>query len=262
MAETNDAAETGAALVAVSYEDLPAVTDPREALAADAPLVHETRGTNLLTCASRSAKVMSRPGLPRRMWSSTASLLPPGRSMPSCNRRRASPGSMRRPCRRRDRWAVAARGPQADRADAGIAGGTGRDPLRGHRRGVRGAGRSIRTAFARPRRLEAEAACRHRLEPRGIDPRPPQAAPVPHHVPLGRDAGGQDHRGAGRLAGGWRRLRLHQRGGDEGGDALRLRCLPRAECRRRGHGGLHQQYPFRARSAGSVRRRPSSPPKS
>ena len=49
VAETDDAAEAGAALVAVTYEDLPAVTDPRQALATDAPLVHETRGTNQLT---------------------------------------------------------------------------------------------------------------------------------------------------------------------------------------------------------------------
>jgi CO/xanthine dehydrogenase Mo-binding subunit len=49
VAETNDAAEVAARLVAVTYEDLPAVTDPRDALAPDAPLVHETRGSNLLT---------------------------------------------------------------------------------------------------------------------------------------------------------------------------------------------------------------------
>jgi CO/xanthine dehydrogenase Mo-binding subunit len=49
VAETNDAAEAGAAKVVVSWEDLPAVTDPREALATGAPLVHETRGTNQLT---------------------------------------------------------------------------------------------------------------------------------------------------------------------------------------------------------------------
>ncbi|MGH2614882.1 MAG: xanthine dehydrogenase family protein molybdopterin-binding subunit, partial [Thermomicrobiales bacterium] len=48
VAESNDAAEAGARLVAVTSEDLPAVTDPRDALAPDAPLVHETRGTNLL----------------------------------------------------------------------------------------------------------------------------------------------------------------------------------------------------------------------
>ncbi|MBA3450918.1 MAG: molybdopterin-dependent oxidoreductase, partial [Chloroflexia bacterium] len=48
VAESNDAAETGARLVSVLYDDLPAVTDPREALAPDAPLVHETRGSNLL----------------------------------------------------------------------------------------------------------------------------------------------------------------------------------------------------------------------
>jgi CO/xanthine dehydrogenase Mo-binding subunit len=48
VAETNDAAETGAAKVSVSFEDLPAVTDPRAALEADAVLVHEMRGTNLL----------------------------------------------------------------------------------------------------------------------------------------------------------------------------------------------------------------------
>jgi len=48
IAETNDAAEDAARLVVVTYEDLPAVTDPRDALAPDAPLVHETRGSNLL----------------------------------------------------------------------------------------------------------------------------------------------------------------------------------------------------------------------
>jgi len=47
-AETRDAAREAAALVAVDYEDLPTVTDPREALRAGAPLVHEALGTNLL----------------------------------------------------------------------------------------------------------------------------------------------------------------------------------------------------------------------
>ena len=49
VAETNDAAQAAARLVAVTYEDLRAVTDPRDALAPDAPLVHETRGSNVLT---------------------------------------------------------------------------------------------------------------------------------------------------------------------------------------------------------------------
>jgi CO/xanthine dehydrogenase Mo-binding subunit len=49
VAETGDAAETAARLVTVTYEDLPAVTDPRIALVPDAPLVHEARGSNLLT---------------------------------------------------------------------------------------------------------------------------------------------------------------------------------------------------------------------
>jgi CO/xanthine dehydrogenase Mo-binding subunit len=48
VAENKQAAIEGACLVAVEYEDLPTVTDPRAALAADAPLVHEQRGTNLL----------------------------------------------------------------------------------------------------------------------------------------------------------------------------------------------------------------------
>jgi CO/xanthine dehydrogenase Mo-binding subunit len=49
VAESDEAAEVAAHLVQVTYEDLPAVTDPRDALLPDAPLVHETRGTNLLT---------------------------------------------------------------------------------------------------------------------------------------------------------------------------------------------------------------------
>ncbi|MDP9365950.1 MAG: xanthine dehydrogenase family protein molybdopterin-binding subunit [Chloroflexota bacterium] len=48
VAETDAAAEAGAALVRVRYEDLPAVTDTRAALRPDAPLVHPERGTNLL----------------------------------------------------------------------------------------------------------------------------------------------------------------------------------------------------------------------
>src|SRR5262249_20782289 len=48
IAETPGSAAHAAGLVAISYEDLPAVTDPRVALAPDAPLVHPARGTNLL----------------------------------------------------------------------------------------------------------------------------------------------------------------------------------------------------------------------
>ncbi|HEY7091635.1 MAG TPA: xanthine dehydrogenase family protein molybdopterin-binding subunit, partial [Ktedonobacterales bacterium] len=47
-AVTQEAAEAGAKLVQVEYEDLPVVTDPRAALAPDAPLVHESRDSNLL----------------------------------------------------------------------------------------------------------------------------------------------------------------------------------------------------------------------
>jgi len=49
VAKSKDAAIKGAALVKVSYEDLPAVTDACAALAEDAPLVHPKRGTNLLS---------------------------------------------------------------------------------------------------------------------------------------------------------------------------------------------------------------------
>jgi CO/xanthine dehydrogenase Mo-binding subunit len=48
VAENEEAAEAGAALVRVEYEDLPAVLDPRTALDPESPLVHRTRGTNLL----------------------------------------------------------------------------------------------------------------------------------------------------------------------------------------------------------------------
>jgi CO/xanthine dehydrogenase Mo-binding subunit len=48
VAESKSAAAAGAKLVAVSYEDLPAVTDPRAAMAAGAPLVHEAHGSNIL----------------------------------------------------------------------------------------------------------------------------------------------------------------------------------------------------------------------
>jgi CO/xanthine dehydrogenase Mo-binding subunit len=48
VAENKQTAIEGAKLVKVEYKDLPAVTDPRAALAPDAPLVHENRNTNLL----------------------------------------------------------------------------------------------------------------------------------------------------------------------------------------------------------------------
>jgi len=47
-AETEAVAALGASRVRVEYTDLPAVTDPRAAMAPDAPLVHEERGTNIL----------------------------------------------------------------------------------------------------------------------------------------------------------------------------------------------------------------------
>ncbi|HXT34745.1 MAG TPA: xanthine dehydrogenase family protein molybdopterin-binding subunit, partial [Chloroflexota bacterium] len=48
VADTVEAAAAGAALVGVTYEDLPAVTDPLHALDPGGPLVHADRGTNLL----------------------------------------------------------------------------------------------------------------------------------------------------------------------------------------------------------------------
>jgi len=48
VAESVESAEAGARLVRIDFEDLPAVTDPRMALAEGAPLVHRSRGSNLL----------------------------------------------------------------------------------------------------------------------------------------------------------------------------------------------------------------------
>jgi CO/xanthine dehydrogenase Mo-binding subunit len=48
VAETERAAEEGAALVTVAYEELPAATDPFAAMEPGAPLVHEARGSNIL----------------------------------------------------------------------------------------------------------------------------------------------------------------------------------------------------------------------
>ncbi|HEX9371745.1 MAG TPA: molybdopterin cofactor-binding domain-containing protein, partial [Roseiflexaceae bacterium] len=48
VAESRAAAAAAAGLVRVEYEDLPVVADPRAALAPDAPLVQEQRGSNVL----------------------------------------------------------------------------------------------------------------------------------------------------------------------------------------------------------------------
>jgi CO/xanthine dehydrogenase Mo-binding subunit len=47
-AESKQAAAAAARLVSVAYEDLPAVTDPRAAMAPDAPVVHDRLGGNVL----------------------------------------------------------------------------------------------------------------------------------------------------------------------------------------------------------------------
>src|SRR5262245_17100786 len=48
VAESKAAAAAGAKLVAVTYADLPAVTNARAAMAPSAPLVHEAHGSNIL----------------------------------------------------------------------------------------------------------------------------------------------------------------------------------------------------------------------
>jgi CO/xanthine dehydrogenase Mo-binding subunit len=48
VAENAESAGAGAGLVMVDYEDLPAVTDPRAAMAPGAPLVHSAHGSNVL----------------------------------------------------------------------------------------------------------------------------------------------------------------------------------------------------------------------
>jgi len=48
VAETPQAAEQGAKLITVQYQELPAITDPRAAMLPDAPLVHAERGSNVL----------------------------------------------------------------------------------------------------------------------------------------------------------------------------------------------------------------------
>ncbi len=48
VAESKEAAIEGAKLVKIAYEDLPVVTSAQAARAADAPLIHEHLGTNLL----------------------------------------------------------------------------------------------------------------------------------------------------------------------------------------------------------------------
>jgi CO/xanthine dehydrogenase Mo-binding subunit len=48
VAETPNAAEQGAKLITVQYQELPAVTDPRAAMQPDAPIVHADRGSNVL----------------------------------------------------------------------------------------------------------------------------------------------------------------------------------------------------------------------
>ncbi|WP_322805867.1 xanthine dehydrogenase family protein molybdopterin-binding subunit [Thermanaerothrix sp.] len=48
VAETEEAAAAACSLIEITYEDLPVVTDPREAMKPDAPLIHPERGdTNI-----------------------------------------------------------------------------------------------------------------------------------------------------------------------------------------------------------------------
>jgi CO/xanthine dehydrogenase Mo-binding subunit len=48
VAETEESAAVARDLIRVTYQDLPTVTDPREAMKPGAPLIHEEKGTNVL----------------------------------------------------------------------------------------------------------------------------------------------------------------------------------------------------------------------
>src|SRR5512136_2595272 len=48
VAETEEIAAQARDLIRVTYQDLPVVTDPREAMKPGAPLIHENKGTNVL----------------------------------------------------------------------------------------------------------------------------------------------------------------------------------------------------------------------
>ena len=48
VAETEEIAAQARDLIRVSYQDLPVLTDPREAMKPDAPLIHTNKGTNIL----------------------------------------------------------------------------------------------------------------------------------------------------------------------------------------------------------------------
>ena len=176
VAETSDAAEAGAQLVAVTYEDLPAVTDPRDALALGRPARARDARFEYVDARPdpqrrRRGGVQGRGRRARREFATSwqEHAFPATRSRRRL-RRRGGAG------RHRDRRAMAARGSQADRPDAGIPeeqvviryaaiGGAfgGREDL------------SVQHLLAlaawklQPRR--------HCLEPRGIDHRPPQATP-------------------------------------------------------------------------------------
>ena len=236
------------------------MTDPRAALASDAPLVHKERGSNLLLHIPIRKGDIARgfaeadvilEGDFETSWQEHA-FLQPEAGVAWVDEARARD--------RRDGGAVAARGPPPARGDAPVARRAGDRALRRHRRGLRRARGPLDPASARARRVEAAPTRRACLEPRGVDHRPPQAPSRQRALPLGRAQRRHDHRRRGRGDRRRRRLRLHQRRGDEGGDALRLRLLRGRQHQRGWLRRLHQQHPggrvpWLRRAPGAVRRR-------
>ena len=262
VAETNDAAEAAARLVVVTYEDLPAVTDPRAALAPDAPLVHETRGSNLLTripirkgdveAGFKAADVVLE-GEFATTWQEHAFLQPEAGVAYVDEAGRVvieTAGQWLHEDRKQIAQMLGLPEEQVVVRYAAIGGAFGgREDLSVQHLLALAAWklqRRVGIVWSREESITAH----HKRHPFRIRCR------------WGVTREGRITAVAGRAPRRWRRLRLDQRRSDEGRDALRLRRLRDSQHRGRGHRSSTPTTSPPARFAASVRRRPSSPPRS
>ena len=162
-ADHPETARRAAARIAVDYEVLPAVTDPRRAMDDDAPPVHHQGNLVRHLKLRRGEREPHRPG--RRLARLRGRHAGPGVPRPRVRARRPGRGRRRRPVRGHP---VAARRPAADLPGARHAGRQGAADPRRRRRRVR----RPRGPLGARARLPAGAAHRQagedELQPRGV----------------------------------------------------------------------------------------------
>ncbi len=186
VAETEKQAEHARDLIKVEYEDLPAITDPREAMKEGALQLHPDKPGNLLQ------HYRIRKGEVDDVWDKCEAIVVGEYQTPFQEHAYLQPEAglglhrRRRPRHRAGRRSMDARRSRTDRARAATAARSDPRDLSGHRRRVRRARRYVGADRAGVGRVEVAPARQDRVDARRIDHRASQAPPDVSQSDLGR----------------------------------------------------------------------------